>query len=226
MGDDASDSALLCLRDGSNLPDIEKWLKDEVVNAYLKLVAESSRNSFAQDVLFLNSFFLGKLVELGPGDGQIARWVQKAMRTQDKNEFRRVVLPVHINANHWLVLAADFQQKVVYSIDSLDSNPGTRLTERMALVGWAKYWTVNFPPPGLVSSSRNHWTDEYLPVPQQQNRFDCGVFACANMALWSHKKRLEFSQTDAGPFRLRIAYAISENQLVGCRDDEPGPTER
>lgn len=209
MGENMRRSALLRLRTDSRKKDKDKWITDEVVNAYVRFVSRSG-DPAADDVLFLNSFFYRKLME---GFNVAESWVQKAMRQQKKPNFRRVVTPVHMKDEHWFVLAIDFDRQVVVSIDSLQRDHSEC---RDHFLEWAERWAKGCD--GNLLTGR--WESKIVKVAQQENGFDCGVFACGNIALWSHGRVLNFSQGDALPFRKNIAFSIINEEPVGCNDDD------
>uniref|UniRef100_A0A8C6WMM2 Si:dkey-21c19.3 n=1 Tax=Neogobius melanostomus TaxID=47308 RepID=A0A8C6WMM2_9GOBI len=91
------------------------WLNDEVINFYMNLLVERSKNPNLPSVNTFNTFFFPKL--RSSGYSAVRRWTKKM------DIFSRDILlvPVHLGV-HWCLSVVDFRKKAVLYFDSMGGN--------------------------------------------------------------------------------------------------------
>lgn len=139
------------------------WLNDEVINAYLGVLQQRGRGR----IWCPNSFFWSKLRD--DGTAAVRRWAARAGVEMASLEL--ILLPLHLNEDHWALGAMNFQSSSLGYFDSLGYDPPsefiTRSQEYLHAIGAAAAEKPRWP---LVQ--------EPQPVPLQENDADCGVFLC------------------------------------------------
>jgi len=204
-------SQLLRLQNDEQLPAIEKWLHDSVIDAYLELLRGSPAWS---DVLLLNSKFYDHFVS--GGYERVRTWSVKRKKGKGKvrnPNYNRVVAPVNTENDHWIALAADFKERIVLSMDSLR---GKRRKWRDKLMEWVeKEWNSSDRWEGEFDPSA--WDSRELKVPEQGNLYDCGVFACMSIQFWVNRERLTFGHKDMPRIRRAMASSILSRRVVSWR---------
>jgi Ulp1 family protease len=75
-------------------------------------------------------------------------------------------IPVHLNKNHWMVVAVDLRDAKMYSLDSNATKPSVASLEVSNNI---RKW--------LSKHHVIHIKDIFFSPPQQKNDNDCGVYA-------------------------------------------------
>jgi len=201
-------SQLLRLQNDPKLPAIEKWLHDSVIDAYLEILRESQAWS---DVLLLNSKFHDKFVKEGYENVRTWSVKRKKGKVKVRNpNYNRVVAPVNVEKNHWIALAADFENRIVLSMDSFQRTVGR--VERDCWSGLRKSGTAKVVGKGEFDPSA--WDSREFKVPEQGNIHDCGVFACMNIQFWVDRREFTFKQKDMPRMRRAMAWSILHRKVT------------
>ncbi|CAM9891796.1 unnamed protein product, partial [Chrysoparadoxa australica] len=150
------------------------WLNDEVINLYIKLIADRDVRRVAADPshkpsYLPNSFFLSKLLEKGTYNyAGVKRWTRKAK--VDVFACSKVILPVNVNNMHWCLAVVWVQEKRIQYYDSMG---GSGMTYLKALLRW-----LGDEMKDKKSQSFDETGWELVPsqpgTPQQANGCDCG----------------------------------------------------
>ena len=204
------------------------WLEDNVVDAYCYLLLSESLLRPAENrVRILNTFFFKR----NPGD-TLDEFKKRAKKTTSRHpevrtltERERMLLflqytyafPYNINGNHWIAVVADNYTCTFTVFDSLLRNlKETETNIREKLEPAFNYIRAQ------VDAPANPWTIVFEDTPQQQNCYDCGVFACAKLASLVARSRKPFTQKDVLAFRRYMALEILRHSTTKA---EPAPTE-
>ncbi|XP_031700865.1 sentrin-specific protease 1 [Anarrhichthys ocellatus] len=180
------------------------WLNDEVINFYMNLLVERSKDPGLPSVNTFNTFFYPKL--RSSGYPAVRRWTKK-MDIFSKDV---LLVPVHLGV-HWCLSVVDFRKKAVIYFDSMGGNNDEacrmlfnylqqeskdKKGKELNTVGWT-----------LHSKKRNE-------IPQQMNGSDCGMFTCKYADYITKDKPITFTQRHMPYFRKRMVWEILNHKLL------------
>ncbi|KAK7884297.1 hypothetical protein WMY93_027420 [Mugilogobius chulae] len=180
------------------------WLNDEIINFYMNLLVERSKDPTLPSVNTFNTFFFPKL--RSSGYSAVRRWT-KRMDIFSKDI---LLIPVHLGV-HWCLSVVDFRKKVVMYFDSMGGNNDEacrilfeylqqeskdKKGKEMDTSGWS-----------LHSKKRNE-------IPQQMNGSDCGMFTCKYADYITKDKPITFTQKHMPYFRRRMVWEIVNRELL------------
>ncbi|XP_039903852.1 sentrin-specific protease 1 [Simochromis diagramma] len=180
------------------------WLNDEVINFYMNLLVERSKDSNMPTVNTFNTFFYPKL--RSSGYSAVRRWTKK----MDIFSKDILLVPVHLGV-HWCLSVVDFRKKSIMYFDSMGGNNDKaceilfeylqqeskdKKGKELDTSGWI-----------LHSKTRNE-------IPQQMNGSDCGMFTCKYADYITKDKPITFTQKHMPYFRKRIVWEIVNHKLL------------
>jgi len=210
---------MLTLRD-------KQWLNDEIINFYhLVILADKdevmcSLDSSRTKSHFFGSFFLQQLYNDKHQDSQVRgkydyNSAERTWNGEEKLFQCNNLFFVNNESNlHWTVIVVQMFTRRIIHYDSLtnrrNKNKGGRMHSQK-LDGILQYLEdrYEYENPGGIFN-KEEWTiiDEQNGVPQQENRYDCGVFACFISDFVCRGLQLHFSQTHIEKARDIIAQEI------------------
>eukprot|EP00042_Codosiga_hollandica_P048393 m.541908 g.541908 ORF g.541908 m.541908 type:complete len:405 (-) comp57655_c0_seq2:100-1314(-) len=176
------------------------WLNDQVINAFLMLIAQRSQGSDAPRfrVAALSTFFYTKLCQSATRG--VLRWFKKI----PLHEFDLVLVPIH-GRSHWTLLACYPQAHELIYCNSLDSrNADIRIVEHCLQEVEVHQGVVSAPS----------WTIVRRPVSKQANSHDCGVFVCRFAERLSRQQTLVFPSSDMQQYRKAMTQDLLSHQLM------------
>lgn len=180
------------------------WLNDEVINFYMNLLVERSKDPCLPSVNTFNTFFFPKL--RSSGYSAVRRWTKKM------DIFSRDILliPVHLGV-HWCLSVVDFRKKAVMYFDSMGGNNDEAcriLFEYLQQESKDKKGTeLDTSGWSLHSKKRNE-------IPQQMNGSDCGMFTCKYADYITKDKPITFTQKHMPYFRRKMVWEIVNHKLL------------
>ncbi|CAN7993025.1 unnamed protein product [Ixodes hexagonus] len=182
-----------------------QWLNDEVVNFYMNLLVERTKqNSELPKLYAFNTFFFTKMA--AEGHGAVRRWTRKV----DLFTYDIVLVPLHFTM-HWCLATIDFRKKRIAYYDSMGSS-----RERHNCLQKLQLYLEE-----ESQDKRGHgldWEPWKLQVmsdlPQQHNGSDCGMFTCQYAECVSRDAKISFGQQHMPYFRKRVVYEILHGQLL------------
>lgn len=203
------------------------WLSGEVMNSFVALVnarddrgrlrsttADSSNKpSTLPRTRMLNTHFFSRLC-LRRGHycyDNVRRWGTKA--GVDLENVDNIIIPVHLNNAHWLLVVVDVAKRAFVFYDSLS------LTDAEDAVGVVRRWLSDEALARLGSAASTRWAVDTWEVvvdpttPRQSDAGSCGVFALAAADCFSLGVPLSFSQSEVPTLRQRIALALFFDDL-------------
>jgi Ulp1 family protease len=210
---EVSGEKVQALRDGG-------WLNDDLVNGYMSLVLDRARAEYGNApaaaasprcsvpprqrlrVHAFSSGFFTQLLRGGRYDyAGVARW-SKRQRVAI-HELDLLLVPCHVNGNHWTLCAADFRRGVVAYLDSLGGRPALY---GEALARYLRDEAAKIDDPAAAAAAAvREWRVTFPAGPAQENCFDCGVFVCqAAKALAQGTPLAPDDDEDAAPKELRL----------------------
>ena len=186
------------------------WLNDVVVNVYLSLiVSRSQRNASLPKVYAFSTFFYVLYRRLGYGS--VCRWT----RMENIFAYDILLVPIHMNDNHWTLAVVDFRDKKIGYMDSMGGR------NKDCLEALLNYLAQELADKKHCSLNRDEWRLENVHnLPQQKNRSDCGIFALKFADYASQDAVTNFNQTDMPNFRERMMYEIIRSAIIpkhNCR---------
>lgn len=201
------------------------WLNDEIVNAYLELVAKrmdevrgEGKNGFKENgrkgaklpkLKMMNSFFYSRLVSYNRAQQcsvydytRVRRWTRRF----DAFSYDMLIIPINQQNTHWTLGVVNFRDKCVMHLDSLGSGGSAKVREN--LMRWVKDEAADKKKGEVFEESE--WKMVARPdVPQQGNSDDCGVFTCKFADFLARGwERFSFDQRHMNYFRSRIAHEL------------------
>ncbi len=198
---DAFNISITC-RDIDTLKGLN-WLNDEVINFYMQMICERSKNEDNRpNVYAFNTFFYPKLAS--SGYTSIRRWTRKV----DVFSFDLILVPVHLGM-HWCLAIIDFRKPGVYYYDSMGGDNRKCLD---LLVDYVKkeHQDKKKTPYDVSPFEQVIMKD----IPQQMNGSDCGMFACKFAEYLSRDVAITFNQEHMPYFRRRMIYEIVSKKLL------------
>lgn len=121
----------------------------------------------------------------------------------DALDHQHVVSFVNVNGNHWVLLDFDVRARRVLVRDSLLSLGA----DHGPLLEVAREWAER--------RTREEWdADVDAAYPQQDNGWDCGVFAMTSAFLLARGRPLEFGQRNMDLLRVFFTYSIKQDAFV------------
>ncbi|KAG8325040.1 SUMO1 sentrin specific peptidase 1 [Homalodisca vitripennis] len=178
------------------------WLNDEVINFYLNLIMERSKQDKNMAVYAFNTFFYPKLIS--QGYNSLKRWTKKV----DIFDKEFLLVPIHLGI-HWCMATVDFRDRTIRYYNSMESENNTCL-----------YALLNYLNEESLDKKKKEYdisdwkTENVKDIPQQMNGSDCGVFSCMFAEYLSRNAKITFSQKDMPYFRRKMVYEILAKRLL------------
>ncbi|XP_037915051.1 sentrin-specific protease 1-like [Hermetia illucens] len=183
-----------------------KWLNDKIIEFYLKLIVERSKESNfpnSPKVFAMNTFFATRLLNVGYQS--IKRWT----RSVNIFDYDILLIPVHVNQNHWAISIIDFPNKTMKYYDSLGV-PNAQILETLE-----EYLrNESMDKPQIPFDTSNFIKDAAANTPQQENANDCGVFSCSIAENISKHRQILFTQENIPYIRKRMIVEIIQGKLL------------
>ena len=192
------------------------WLNDEVIHYYLLMLSKRDEEICkAKDGKkrshFFKSFFITKLLdENGYTYKNVKRWSKK-VPGKDIFNLDKIIIPVNISGMHWSLLTVFVQKKKIQFFDSMGGD-GTRYLE--GLMNYMKDEHMDKKKNPLENVDDWKLVGYERGIPQQENGYDCGVFACMYADFISQDLPLKFSQDQITECRERIALSIINGKAM------------
>ncbi|XP_051947993.1 sentrin-specific protease 1-like isoform X2 [Xyrauchen texanus] len=179
------------------------WLNDEVINFYMNMLVERSKQPYLPSVYTFNTFFFPKL--RSSGYSAVRRWTKKV----DIFSVDIILVPVHLGV-HWCLSVVDLRKK---SITYFDSMGGSNDEACRILLKYLKQESDDKRGQDLDTSE---WTlkSKKRNIPQQMNGSDCGMFTCKYAEYITKDRQITFTQKHMPYFRRRMVWEILHQKLL------------
>jgi hypothetical protein len=172
-------------------------LNDEVINRAMDLMGVLHLT-----FLFMNTFLIAKWRATRSTD-VMQRWWRR--KTRGAKQPVKVFVPAHMGGNHWVGGVLTNKSGLVESINSIQNDKQhVELTNDLKNI----FEPLNKCWPG----SPETWMDEPMLSPQQNNRYDCGVFLIAAFDCLCRGKPLAYTAQDVPMLRRRIAQNLYQGK--------------
>ncbi|XP_025206246.1 sentrin-specific protease 1-like, partial [Melanaphis sacchari] len=175
----------------------DNWLNDLVIQYYLELLINSSKNK----ILNLTSFFMESIKTHN-------KVPEKCYKNKNIFSYDKIIVPV-FNNNHWTLIVVDIRAREIIHFNSFDFILHNEISIMKLFL---KLAYEDQKQPG--DEDEIFWTDCNGNSPIQNNQNDCGVFICTNARYRLLDKPSNFSQEDIPLLRQRITYEIVYNILL------------
>ncbi|CAI6373185.1 unnamed protein product [Macrosiphum euphorbiae] len=190
----------LHMRDLITLLTPKSWLNDVIILNYLSLLVNN-----CEETLIITT---DTWVDFGRRkESTVMKWT----KSNNLYNFKRIVIPINPNKNHWALFVVDIWEGIVHSFDSFNKTHMREyyiVTEFLSLA-----YNYSVKKPG-EERTMPIWKYQIENSPQQKNTYDCGVFTCTNARYFLLGKKLEFTQPDCQLLRKRIAYELVHSELI------------
>ncbi|XP_030623839.1 sentrin-specific protease 1 [Chanos chanos] len=180
------------------------WLNDEVINFYMNMLVERSKQPGLPSVYTFNTFFFPKL--RSAGYSAVRRWTKKV----DIFSVDIILVPVHLGV-HWCLSVVDFRKKSITYFDSMGGNNDEACR---ILLNYLKQESEDKRGKPMDTS---HWTlqsKKRHEIPQQMNGSDCGMFTCKYAEYITKDRPITFTQKQMPYFRRRMVWEILNQKLL------------
>ncbi|XP_051877737.1 sentrin-specific protease 2-like isoform X2 [Pristis pectinata] len=180
------------------------WLNDEVINFYMCLIMERSKEAYFPGVYAFNTFFY---LKLHTGGYQTVKQWTKGVDLFEKD---LILVPVHLGV-HWCLTVADLRKKIILYLDSMgqwNDDVCWTLLQYLQEESRNKKGHQLDSSKWVLRSMRSH------EVPQQLNGSDCGVFVCKYADYIARDEQITFTQHDIPYFRMKMVWEILHKKLL------------
>ena len=187
-------------------------LNDEIINHFYSLLQTESNEKFLlnQQNVFLNTYFIAALKD-GYCFDKVKNWRFRQhfgdLFLQDK-----VIIPCHVNGNHWTCAILGIKSKTIHYLDPLVVKARDDIP-RLLIHYLEDEWNA-FKRKRLFN--RLEWKvvkPGYGEIPRQTNNHDCGVYVCMYAYYVSRNQRINFLSRDIDMIRQRLAYSIMKKKI-------------
>ncbi|NWU91950.1 SENP1 protease, partial [Upupa epops] len=180
------------------------WLNDEIINFYMNLLMERSKEKGLPAVHAFNTFFFTKLKTAGYQ--AVKRWTKKV----DIFSVDLLLVPIHLGV-HWCLAVVDFRKKTITYYDSMG---GINSEACRILLQYLKQESLDKKRKEFDTNGWSLLSKRSQEIPQQMNGSDCGMFACKYADCITKDKPINFTQQHMPYFRKRMAWEILHRKLL------------
>ncbi|XP_076023269.1 sentrin-specific protease 1 [Genypterus blacodes] len=180
------------------------WLNDEVINFYMNLLVERSKDAGLPSVHTYNTFFYPKL--RSSGYSAVRRWTKKT----DIFSVDILLIPVHLGV-HWCLSVVDLRKKAILYFDSMG---GSNHDACRMLLEYLQQESKDKKGKALDTSGWTLHSKKRNEIPQQMNGSDCGMFTCKYADYITKDKPITFTQKHMPYFRRRMVWEIVNHKLL------------
>uniref|UniRef100_A0A8C2VY50 SUMO specific peptidase 1 n=2 Tax=Chinchilla lanigera TaxID=34839 RepID=A0A8C2VY50_CHILA len=180
------------------------WLNDEIINFYMNMLMERSKEKGLPSVHAFNTFFFTKLKTAGYQ--AVKRWTKKV----DVFSVDILLVPIHLGV-HWCLAVVDFRKKNITYYDSMGgiNNEACRI-----LLQYLKQESVDKKRKEFDTNGWQLFSKKSQEIPQQMNGSDCGMFACKYADCITKDRPINFTQQHMPYFRKRMVWEILHRKLL------------
>ena len=200
-----------------------KWLNDEIINAYGKMInIRNENNSNYPKVRIFSSFLLQKIFCLSKEEIQndenkykdLLQYFKKSRKQINLNNYQILLFPFNINNSHWALISIDIEKRELIYYDSLKNfniNEFIPIFENITIL--IDKYLIDYND--FLLHSNLNWSYNFMKnIPYQNNGSDCGVFVCQFMNYISKNKDFDFSQDDINYFRVLMGVELILGYLL------------
>ena len=182
-----------------------QFLSDEIINAYMKLVSEKYK-----DVFFFDTFFHQSLEKNGFNS-------KRSYARINPFTSRKWIMPINFHNSHWILLTLNLENihKGQILMDLHDSAIKMKFNYDIQTDEIRKY--INFMFEKYEQSKLSKFNlvlrNVSSTLPQQHNRYDCGVFVLGYSICLAARKKIEFTQFNIDMLRPNMKHEFRRKAL-------------
>jgi len=180
-----------------------RWLNDVLINEYIRLLETRGGSEKFPKVFGFNTHFYTSFRDFGYEN--ISRFIRKC----NIFNYEILLIPIHLG-NHWCLAVIDLKQKIFSYYDSLAAGSNNQCIK--LLFTYLKY--EHNRRLGRIMNMRGWVTRIEKDIPQQGNRYDCGMFLCKFAEFTCRRAKISFQQSDMTYYRRRMVYELVKSQLM------------
>ncbi|XP_044299081.1 sentrin-specific protease 1 isoform X1 [Varanus komodoensis] len=180
------------------------WLNDEIINFYMNMLMERSKQKGFPTVHAFNTFFFTKLKTAKYL--AVKRWTKKV----DIFAVDILLVPIHLGV-HWCLAVIDFRKKTIIYYDSMGGNDNDACK---ILLQYLKQESLDKKKREFDTNGWTLLSKKSQEIPQQMNGSDCGMFACKYADSITKDKPINFTQQHMPYFRKRMVWEILHRKLL------------
>jgi sentrin-specific protease 1 len=202
---------------------VGEWLNDELVNAYLGLVARAA-NALAepsapathgqpreqqqqqrQRVHAMSTYLLPKLLARGEYEYEaVSRWTKRV----DLRACELVLFPINVDQNHWVLGVAHMRERRLEIWDSLHGR------HNACLKAIRRYLSDELlRKHGERVEPRAWQVSHHEGGPRQRNGYDCGMFVCATARCLMLGVPVDLMQEQVAQVRQRVVFELMQDEI-------------
>ncbi|XP_023371135.1 sentrin-specific protease 1 [Otolemur garnettii] len=191
---------------GHKLTDSEDEFPEitEIINFYMNMLMERSKEKGLPSVHAFNTFFFTKLKTAGYQ--AVKRWTKKV----DVFSVDILLVPIHLGV-HWCLAVVDFRKK---NITYYDSMGGINNEACKILLQYLKQESIDKKRKEFDINGWQLFSKKSQEIPQQMNGSDCGMFACKYADCITKDRPINFTQQHMPYFRKRMVWEILHRKLL------------
>ncbi|KAF6121635.1 SUMO specific peptidase 1 [Phyllostomus discolor] len=176
----------------------------QIINFYMNMLMERSKEKGLPSVHAFNTFFFTKLKTAGYQ--AVKRWTKKV----DVFSADILLVPIHLGV-HWCLAVVDFRKK---SITYYDSMGGMNTEACRILLQYLKQESIDKKRKEFDTNGWQLCSKKSQEIPQQMNGSDCGMFACKYADCITKDRPINFTQQHMPYFRKRMVWEILHRKLL------------
>ncbi|AAR26952.1 FirrV-1-E3 [Feldmannia irregularis virus a] len=180
------------------------WLDDVVINSYVTLVSDRAQME-GKTVINMDSLFYSVFEKYQ----NYERVKGFSFDKPTTNKRAKILIPVNVDNNHWILVVVDNRKKTVTAYDSLG-------VSRRKVTSDIMLWLQKEYRHKKVPFNRAEWTTVTTgQCPTQNNGNDCGIFTLVTAAHIVFKNTSMYPTRDLYKnSRRRIAWSIFNKRLT------------
>ena len=199
-----------------------QWLNEKIINFYSEYLIEKMEglryeNNNRQSLLLFKSFFFATLTStvISMQNYNYSRIIKFTSKYVDKDcifyKFEKIGYIVNITDTHWVFVVIDNQNHKIILYDSLKIAKENAHDEVILKIFRSYIKDEVKDKRNITEHEAEKFANEYrLDIgssPIQPNGYDCGVYLCKNMSLFSKGEEItktSYSITDITEFRFKL----------------------
>ena len=148
----------------------EAWVTDEMINAF---VSSAMRKLQGTGTVCLSTYFYDKLIEKKVYDfNRVKRYLSKALEKTPLSDLKRLIIPINITRQHWLLAVVSIVDGTIHLMDSSYSHS----LDSQYYINLKRYLSD-------AKIVRKTCATAQVNVPRQTDSYTCGLRVCAHIWL-------------------------------------------
>ncbi|KAJ3990692.1 hypothetical protein F5050DRAFT_1716699, partial [Lentinula boryana] len=193
------------------------WLNDNVIDAYISLVAQTTPPDITIVPSFINSAIRSARISgMRMRENDVLFRLTKPYPNLMNS--RLILMPINIGNTHWMAGAINLRTRTLTLYDSSQS----AYQHHHEDIFWGiRNWLVNEGKRRQQPLRDLKLTAPQIPVPQQLNSYDCGIFTINFiLACLQGNDSFAFNQSECSYLRRKMCWELAKGKLLKQSLDE------